>query len=474
METHFKTIPTGIMLKENVAGSRRNFCQSFADTLLNLVNAAAKIEAFCMPMYFQYELIDYQGEVRFTSKVEKVGLDFDTKVCVPLLSYIGLTPYTAELEAWRFEIDTETIVPYHLRGQIRTVRVVGRAVVDLDYLASRTVVQTASIDGQNFKRLKINPLPGPKNELIKTIDLLDAQVDRSLPVEINDNPLSLNNIADQRPVTENDEITHLQGAEERQLTDDAPHTELATAETQPLVADSDLVKGVGLAAATALPDAISSVTDKITLSSILDSLSLTRGHEDTDSADALIISPGKFGSDMSAEASDLDCRTNDSDPVCASVGDKPGLTVALLGGVGEVPELPTPYEKSLHDNDQQKSEIQHPQSVVHDGQMGVDRGVGDDDSVAHPDPVRSKIPDAFDTCSDHGVGDVLSAVDGHGNDADADIHLFDQLLEPVDVKDRNTPDFSPDNPVVDVNARNDVEAITLEAGVGNEGRPETA
>lgn len=475
METHFKTIPLDITLSENVENLGNGFCASFADTLQKLVDAASEMDAFCMPMYLQYELIDSQGEVRYISCPEKVGEDFDKTVNVPVLSFMGRVPYFVERKSWRLELDPDKIIPEDLRSEIKTIRVLGRDAVDLSDLPAHTDCQASVvIDGKRYRRLALKPYPGPKNVLIKTVELFDAETDRSLAIDGDLNAGVLSDLADQRPVTENNDIAHLQSAESRELADSAVNTQVCATETKTLCTYSDIMNSLGLPTLDTVANAISRIADKKTLRRIRDIDRCSRRHKYACRTDAVKITSGESLSYVRPETRDFNGRTNDCNPLNTGVWNKPCLTVALLGGVSEVPEPVTENKECFHNECVPESEIQHPQPVIHNGQMGINRCIGNNYPVAHPDAVWRKVPYALDSGCNHCVGNILCTVDWHGNYTYPNIHFLYQLFEPINMVNRYASNFCSDNLLVDIDTGNDVETIALEAGVGDKGSPETS
>ena len=151
---------------------------------------------------------------------------------------------------------------------------------------------------------------------------------------------------------------------------------------------------------------------------------------------------------MHAEPAETHAGADCHAPSAVDIRQKNRLNAAVDRRVGIQSETVLKNRNRFH---LQASQVECSQTVVHQCQMRIDRGVGDHYPVSHPDAVRREIPDAFDA-----VGDRLGAVDRHRDYAYVYLHFFDKIPEHVDMIDRSRADACSDDIGIDVDAGDDV------------------
>ena len=473
MKSLFKQLPqtvSAIARSVSISTVDFNSCSfggALEDVLTQLSDEARKSDAYCVPMFCHYRLLDAHGDVLYTSESEKLGEDLPPYVSLKEIHSKRSAPYPVTRQLWQIDIDPEKIIPEHLRSDVRKIQVFGRSAVDLESLHYHTRCTSCALthDGCFYKVL-INPRESIDTVLLKSIDVpeqksLDAQLDSALTVDSDLKPVSLGDTQIHTLVAEDNHISDFESDKLRDITDCCVDTKTVTAEFQRLLSYINFMELFFLTDSDTLPYAIGRVTDKKTLRRLRRADRLSCRQEKSDRTDTLIIPPGKFRCDVSPETRDFYTGTDDRDPFLEDIRHKPWLTVPLKRRIGKMSESAVTYKKSLHCLSTYKSEIQHPQSVIHHSEMRVNRRIGDDHPVAHPYSVRREIPYTLDAGRNHCIGYVLSALDRNRHYAYPYIHLPHQFLQFVKMIDRYTSDFSPDNFFVDVHPGYDIKTVAL-------------
>ncbi|MDE6368509.1 MAG: hypothetical protein K2K94_04645 [Muribaculaceae bacterium] len=351
---HIKTI-SAVAQSARVGGYEKNSSQygvTFRDAFQQLIDEAKELDAYCMPMMCRYILIGDDGRIVSRPHPEQIGKDIESSFMTEEISPSLGEPHTITRDVWRLVIDPDKLIPIQLKSRVRQIKIFGSPVVDIDKLPESTTSYPGRDGDKNIYSIEFSSIPG-KELLLKTIDIsdpqsLDAKLNRPSTVESDIKTLTLSESADQSSVAKDNEVAHLESSEARNLTDDTVHSELSATESQCLSSCRNIMDCIRSADLATIAQAISRVTDEKTLRDICQCLSEALRYKNADSADTVVIPPGKLLGNMCAETGNLDSRIYSGNPLPLCVGHEPGLPVPLLGRIRKMSQLLTAYKKSLH------------------------------------------------------------------------------------------------------------------------------
>lgn len=481
LKSQFVKTISAIAASARIAGHNYDHSEygvTLRDAYQKLITEAAAIDAFCIPMMCSVQYINANGKTLYTSTPVLIGEEIEDVFVASEISPSLGEPHTITRRAWRIDLDMDKIAK--VSKCIRQIKIIGFPTIDIDKLPDSTLCFAPRINNKKPDKYSImlNPKDVDEPILLKTIDLpdpqsLDAEFNRPAAVESNLETIALSEPAGQTSLAKDNEVAHFESSEARDFTDDAVNLELAATESQCLTFCRNIMDGISSRGLAPIAKTISRVCDKKTLRYIRQSSSEIFRYKNADSTDTVVIPPCKPFGDMCAQTDDFNGRIYGGNPLPVCVGHKPGLPVTLQRRIREMSKSVTAYKKSLHISNL-KSEIEHPQAVIHNRKMGINRCIGDNHSVSNPYSVRREVPYAFDTGCNHRIGNVLCAVDRHGNNTYSDIQLLYQLFKSVYMINRYTSDFSPDNFIIDVDTGHYVKTVALKPRIRDECCPEAA